>query len=102
MRTTMISFILIMLSLNAYADKILLTGKPVELVPAADYYTYPKNYSRVNRYPFVRINGVTRVCFLNKEPEFARARLDMLPFLSLKKARNLCGFAIVMIHAISK
>lgn len=67
---------LAMLSFNAFADKILLTGRPVVLIPAATYYTFPPTYTPTTKYHFVEIGSDERVCFLNVQPELQA--LDML------------------------
>ena len=86
----LISCVLMLFSLSAYADKIILNGRPVTLIPADTYYTFPKGYTQLNKYPFVRINDVDRVCFLNKIPELAH--LDMLRFTILQSGKKFLWF----------
>ncbi len=76
-------YFLIGFSLNSYADKILLTGKPVILIPEANYYRFPSTYSPFNNYHFVDISGDNRVCFLSAQP-----RLRALDLLRINIVRD--------------
>ena len=62
-------FLLVSLSFNGFANKILLTGKPVILIPEANYYRFPSTYSPFTNYHFVNISGDNRVCFLAEQPK---------------------------------
>lgn len=67
--------ILLMGNAIAFAEKILLSGKPVVLIPNADFYTFPKTYTPMQKYHFVDINGDSRVCFIRKQPYLWRVDL---------------------------
>ena len=87
---TLLALGLILTSLSSFADKIVLTGRPAVLIPQADYFIFPKDYTQLNKYPFVKINDVERVCFLSKVPEFAR--LDMLRFYIVQNHKKFLWF----------
>lgn len=69
-------FILFSSSFNVFANKILLVGKPVILIPEANYYRFPSTYAPFTNYHFVNISGDNRVCFLALQP--ALNALDLL------------------------
>lgn len=72
----LILLVLMTVSLTSFADKIILTGKPVILMPEADYYTFPSTYVPSHNYHFVDISGDNRVCFLSQQPQLKP--LDLL------------------------
>jgi hypothetical protein len=66
-----VALLSMLLSLNASADRFLLTGKPAELISNMGFYSFPSTYIAGNGYHFVRLLGTDRVCFLNKKPEYS-------------------------------
>jgi hypothetical protein len=69
-------FFLIIMSFTAYGSKILLNGKPAELIPEANYYRFPAIYTSTTTYHYVEIAGDQRVCFLDNIPQLSS--LDLL------------------------
>ncbi|CDZ76149.1 hypothetical protein BN59_00415 [Legionella massiliensis] len=66
------SVLLVISSCVGYANnKIVVTGKPVILLPEANYYVFPKTYSPVRSYHLVNISGDNRVCFITPQPDLA-------------------------------
>ncbi|KTD24056.1 hypothetical protein [Legionella maceachernii] len=72
----LIYLVLMAISFSCFADKILLTGRPVVLMPEADYYTFPNTYVPSHNFHFVNVSGDNRVCFLNQQPQLTP--LDLL------------------------
>ncbi len=72
----LVFLVFIFLNFDSFAAKILLTGKPVILIPHANYYSFPSTYSPFNNYHFVNISGDNRVCFIAVQPHLKS--LDML------------------------
>lgn len=68
--------LVLMVSCSVFADRILISGKPVELIPHPGYYTFPVTQQGTKEYYFVKLNDVLRVCYLIKKPELAK--LDRL------------------------
>lgn len=71
-------FLLLFISLNLFASRILITGKPGELIRHDDYYTLPESYVTRPSYRFVVLAGIQRVCYHHEV--FA---LEKLPKLSI-------------------
>jgi hypothetical protein len=82
----LISMLLLFYSLAVFAEKMLITGMPVILVPAMNYYTFPKYFSPRANYHFVDIQGDNRVCFLNVRPDLAE--LDLLRIFIVQDGRK--------------
>ncbi|MDI9817975.1 MULTISPECIES: hypothetical protein [unclassified Legionella] len=80
MRTIIVSLfslLLILFSPINFANRILLTGKPLLLQPHGEYYSFPRDYQgTIDGYHFVFVGGVYRVCHINRQPQLAN--LDML------------------------
>ncbi|MBA2650880.1 MAG: hypothetical protein H0U73_01220 [Tatlockia sp.] len=76
-------FLLIFLNFPVQADKILLNGKPVILIPESNYYRFPNSYSPFFNYHFVNVSGDNRVCFISDQPN-----LDSLDLLRLFIVRD--------------
>jgi hypothetical protein len=76
MMTRLSLLILIVFSSSVFADKILLTGRPVILLPTMDYYSFPNAYVPSHNYHFVNVSGDNRVCFINAQPPLKS--LDLL------------------------
>ena len=69
----------IVFSLNAAAERFVLTGKPVELVTHGAFYSFPSTYTARRDYHFVTLSGMERVCFLKKMAEFSSLnRLEII------------------------
>lgn len=84
----MIAFVLIAASCNAFADRVLLTGKPVELIVHPGYFTFPSSYTPlIDGYRFVMLMGTRRVCYLRKQPELAV--LDTVQYVFEEKGKKL-------------
>ncbi|MBA3535005.1 MAG: hypothetical protein H0T84_00075 [Tatlockia sp.] len=86
-------FFLITLSFNSFADKILLTGRPVVLIPSANYYRFPSTYSPFTNYHFVNISGDNRVCFLAEQPKLRS--LDMLRINIVRDDRKFLWYCYI-------
>jgi hypothetical protein len=78
------------MSALGFADKIVLTGKPVALIPNADYYTFPATYTPMHSYHYVSIASDNRVCFINKQPELSS--LDLLRIWIVAKDKKFFWF----------
>lgn len=61
--------VLIAISISSFADPIVITGRPIMLMPQADYYVFPSNYVPSHNFHFVNISGDNRVCYLHQLPE---------------------------------
>ncbi len=72
-------FLLIAASFTAWADKILINGRPIILVPETDHYSFPDSYTTFNHFHFVDISGDRRVCFLNQRPDLKPLDLIRVP-----------------------
>lgn len=71
-----LAFIFLCLTSTASnAERTVLTGKPTSLVAYPGYYMFPQSYVADNdRYHFIEIGGVRRVCFMN--PQANLKKLD--------------------------
>ncbi len=79
MRIT-VAFLLTLMSLSAFADRVVIAGKPIALVPVQGYFAFPKTYTEKNMgYLFVTISNLNRVCYVAQKPELAR--LDVIEVL---------------------
>jgi len=80
MKTLIVSLsflvLIILASLTVFAEKILITGKPIVLVPDMSDYSFPKSYGPMQMQYFVYFGGNYRVCFLAQKAQLAS--LDML------------------------
>lgn len=77
MKAIMFALLFFIICSVSFADnKILLTGKPIILVPEADYYLFPKTYNPSTNYNFINISGDNRICFL--APQAKLKVLDLL------------------------
>ena len=66
-----IIFILLVIASFTVFAQILLKGRPVVLIPAESYYTFPPTYTPTAKYHFVEIGSDERICFLNVQPQLA-------------------------------
>jgi len=67
-----LALLLTLISLPAFSDRILITGKPVTLQLHPGYFTFPRMYTDRNLgYYFVTITGTNRVCYLKPQPQLA-------------------------------
>lgn len=66
--------ILLCISLNGFAHRILITGKPTELVAHVGYFTLPDDYVQKGRYHFITLARLVQVCYIHDMPQ-----LDALP-----------------------
>ena len=75
--SSLIALFLFLVSFEATAGKIAISGKPVLLDVHPGYFTFPSTYTDINMgfnskgYYFVTISGINRVCYLRKQQEFA-------------------------------
>jgi hypothetical protein len=74
--TKIIGLFLCLFSLSAFADRMLITGRPVLLDLHEGFFVLPSNYIAPVGYRFVRFTETNRVCFLNSMPQFKS--LDMV------------------------
>lgn len=59
-------------AVTAYAGRIVINGKPIELEPHPGYYTFPKYYSWGNgTYHYITMAGIQRVCYMKPQPDLA-------------------------------
>lgn len=85
---SILAFFLVIASLPAFSEKILITGKPVVLELHPGYFTFPRMYTDRNLgYYFVTITGTNRVCYLRPQPELAS--LDTIQIVIEKKGLKL-------------
>ncbi|WP_133130624.1 hypothetical protein [Legionella yabuuchiae] len=54
-----------------FADKVMITGEPVTLEHTGDVYQLPDDYSVTTSYHYVTVNDTKRVCYAEKQPNFA-------------------------------
>lgn len=76
---TFIACCLILCSMNAFSERMVLTGRPVNMTLHQDFFTFPSDYRKAHSeidYHFVMIHGTKRVCFLSEIPQYAS--LDMI------------------------
>lgn len=67
--SSFLGILLFSLSSLSFADRILISGKPLVLRPYGEYYSFPRSYhASVTNYHFVFVGGVYRVCHLNPLP----------------------------------
>jgi hypothetical protein len=83
-------FLFSIVSFSGFADKILLTGKPVILLPQDDYYRFPITYTPFTNYHFVNISGDNRVCFLSQQKRLES--LDLLRIYIVQNDKKLLWF----------
>lgn len=90
---SLIALFILMTSLAALADRIVIAGKPVLLDVHPGYFTFPNTYTDIymgfnsKGYYFVTISGINRVCYLTKKPELAR--LDTIKIVIEKSGLKL-------------
>lgn len=73
-----ISLILMVLCGPTFAEKIIITGKPVTLEQRGTVYYAPQDYSAATNYHYVTMGGTQRVCFLEKQPSLSSLNLVMV------------------------
>lgn len=61
---------LALFSASAFAEKIIISGKPIILQKQGDLYTVPQDTKLSQTYQYVNIDGKDRACFLDKRPDF--------------------------------
>ena len=69
----------VLLSMTAFADRMVLSGRPTGLLSHPGFYTFPSSYRITPGYRFIVLNNVRRVCFMNIMPQFSS--LDVLPLM---------------------
>ena len=75
--------ILILFSFTAYADKIVISGKPALLDYHPGFFTLPSSYMETNGYRYVTLSNDDRVCFLRPKKELSS--LDMFSIIIEEK-----------------
>lgn len=84
----MLAILLSLLSINCLANKILVTGAPIDIEVAQGEYTFPDSYIDDGKtMHFLSIMNIERVCFLGKQT--ALASLDMITVEIRGKQRKL-------------
>jgi len=64
------TFCLMIFSVSAFAEKIVITGQPITLEKKkGDVYVTPQTYKLTPNYQYVIIDGKERACFLDKRPD---------------------------------
>lgn len=62
---------LALFSVNAFAEKIIITGQPYMLQKQGDFYVVPDTaYKATLPYQYVTVEGKQRACFLDRRPDF--------------------------------
>ena len=74
-----IASLLILFSVTASSERILITGKPAALELHEGYFALPKTYTARMGYYFVTVMNTERVCYLVKKPELAK--LDLVQYV---------------------
>lgn len=76
----LLGLFLFLLGFPLYPERILLVGKPLQLIPHYDYYDLPPEYDKykdgLEGYFYVYMGKSYRVCNINKQP--ALSALDMV------------------------
>lgn len=91
MKTIRVALFCFMVSSISFADnKILLTGKPIILIPKSNYYVFPKTYNPSTNYNFINISGDNRVCFL--APQTNLKPLDLLKIYIVLSGKKFLWF----------
>ncbi|KTD40586.1 hypothetical protein [Legionella parisiensis] len=62
----------------SYAEKIIITGKPIILEKRGDIYYVPNDYESRKSYYYVIVNGVRQVCYMDKQPELSALNVSTL------------------------
>ena len=70
--TTLASGLLAFFSVNAFADKVTISGDPVTLEKRGDVYYVPDTYKTTSDYYYVNVDNTKRVCYGSAKPEFAQ------------------------------
>jgi hypothetical protein len=60
-----VALFLVLFSMTAFCDRIVISGKPVVLDLHVGYFTFPSSYTDSNLgYHYVSLTGINRVCYL--------------------------------------
>lgn len=67
-KISMISLALLAATAPSFAaDKIAITGEPVDLTAEGDYYVLPSDYKATTNYYYVNVAGNKEVCYAKKQ-----------------------------------
>src|SRR5690242_3044779 len=61
----------VVLSCNAFADRIIISGEPIAIEKRGDVYYVPENYQPTTDYYYVTVEGTKKVCYKNPQPNLA-------------------------------
>lgn len=85
-------FLLILLAclftLPTWADRIVIQGRPIELIHHDDFFKFPENYVQEERgYHFVEILHIARVCYIHQKNDLSP--LEMIPVVIEEEGQKL-------------
>ncbi|KTD11325.1 hypothetical protein [Legionella jamestowniensis] len=72
------SFLLLILSIPSWADKVVISGSPVVLEQRGDVYYVPDTYSASTTYHYVTVGGVNKVCYAEAQPNLASLNTQII------------------------
>ncbi len=72
-----VTIILLVINGQSWANKIIITGKPIDLIPNGLSYSFPRDAIVSHQMNYVKVGGEERICFVIPPPELAS--LDVLP-----------------------
>ena len=87
---SILSTIIILFSYSAYADKIIISGKPTQLEYHPGFFTLPSDYMETNGYRYITLSNDDRVCFMRPKNELAS--LDMFSIMIEEKGDQIKWF----------
>lgn len=70
----LLSIGLTILSASAFAEKVIISGTPVEVTPSGNSYVVPagSSYNTTSNYYYVSWGGANRVCYREVQPTLAQ------------------------------
>lgn len=74
---TFVMIILLAINCQSWANKIIITGKPIALIPNGLSYSFPRDAVVNHQMNYVNVSGEERICFIIPHPELTS--LDVLP-----------------------
>ena len=70
--TAVASSLLVLSSISAFADKVMISGSPVVLEENEGVYVVPASYNPTTSYNYVTIGGTNSVCYADTQPTLAK------------------------------
>ncbi len=79
---------LLLFANSSWASRIVIQGRPLELILHQGFYKFPNDYVQENRgYHFIEILHVARVCYIH--PKTDLGALEMIPIIIEEKGQKL-------------